>query len=281
MRQRWWTRAVVAADPRPAPAITLRRVAQVRADQTYDIPDHDYPTQRWIACRTVSGSGSMRLADGRELVLTPATVVVMRQRDLRAFHCVQAPWLNWWFEFLGASPLPAGRVLSAPVEAEVSAYAACLRLLTSRDPSRRVLASARFATLLAGWACAQREPASDADRVDRVLAAMHDHPDGSLSMLALAQIAGVGERRLRQLFHAAVGSPPARHYAALRAELAAQLLHEHRRPVAEVAETLGFADRFALGRAVRIHLGTTPGRLRRLCVSRTQADGLHASRNGA
>jgi len=263
MPKRWWTRAVVVERPRPGPAISLRRVAQVRADLSYDIPEHDYPTTRWIACRTVAGAASMRLADGRELILGPASVLVVRQRDLRAFRCTQAPWLVWWFEFLGTPPLPRDRVLPAQLGAEVATYAACLRLLTSRDPARHMLASARFAALLAGWACASQQTGADADRVDRVLAAMHDHPDGSLDLAALARLAGVGQRRLGQLFNQAVGSPPGRHYAALRAEMAAQLLGEHHRPINEVAETLGFGDRFALSRAIRVHLGTTPGRLRR------------------
>lgn len=263
MAGRWWTRAVVG-EAVAAPAIALRRVAQVRADLSYRVPDHDYPFARWIACRTLGGSGRMTIGDGPELDLGPDSVVLMRQADLRRFHCRQAPWHVWWFEFLGEHHLPVGRVLTVPAADEVAVYSACLRLLTSPAPANRRLASARFAAVLAGWGAALGPDRAAQDRVDRVLAAMHDRPDGSLGAAEMATIAGVGSRRLRQLFLAAVGSPPGRHYAALRAELAGQLLRDYRRPAEEVAATLGYADRFALTRALKTHLGTTPGRLRRL-----------------
>lgn len=262
MAKRWWTRAVVA-EPEPAPAIALRRVAQVRADLSYRVPEHDYPFPRWIACRTLAGRGLMAIGRGPELELGPGTVVLMRQADLRRFHCSEEPWHVWWFEFLGDHSLPVGRVLPAGDADGAEVYSACLHLLSSPSPEQRRLASARFAAVLAGWAAASAPDRASQDRVGRVVAAMHDHPDGSLGAARMAAIAGVGQRRLRQLFLKTVGAPPARHYAALRAALAGQLLRDYHRPVDEVAATLGYSDRFALTRALRVHLGTTPGRLRR------------------
>ena len=262
----WWTRSIVAEPTCPAPMAVLRRVAHIHGDPTYDVTDHDYPFDRWLALRCVSGAGGLTLANGSRVQLAADGLLLVQQRDLKAFRCEAEAWELWWFEFLGPPPpLPSGRGLVLPgAAAEVPACAACLRDLAHPQVERRSRASARFQLLLAGWSadCRPEQRHSDDDRIDRVLAAMLERPDGSLTSGQLAAVAGVGERRLRQLCTAVLGAPPLKAYARLRAEMAAELLREHRCGAEDAAARFGFADRSHLARVLRQHLGTSPGRLR-------------------
>ena len=155
------------------------------------------------------------------------SLLLVRQSDLAAFRCEIAPWDLWWFEFLAEQvPLPADTALRKPgAAAEIPVAAACLRNLSHRNPVMRTLASARFSTLLHGWSAAWHQGAEPGGgQVDLVLAAMVDRPDGRLTSAQMAHLAGVGERRLRQLFVATVGVPPMQAYLRLRVEMAADLL---------------------------------------------------------
>ena len=253
--------------PITAPAPALRRVCQVSGDADYGCIDHRYPYDRWLGVRCLAGEGVFEVADAGRLIVGPDQALFVRQRDLRGFSTHTAPWQVWWYEFsLEPLPLPERQVLTLPGAAsETTVGVACQRLLTGHDQSAHRLASAHFAGLLATWANAlAAHAAPEGSRVDRVLAAMHAHSDGSLDLATMCRLAGVGERRLRQLMLAATGLPPGRCYTRIRAAMGAELVRNHALSIDAVATRFGFADRQVFTRACRRLLGSTPGMLRRI-----------------
>lgn len=79
---------------------------------------------------------------------------------------------------------------------------------------------------------------------------------------AEAAAAGLPERTFRAQFRARFGVPPHRYVLAVRVEAARGLLRATRRPISDIALSLGFAHQAHLARVFAQHVGTSPGRFR-------------------
>jgi AraC-like DNA-binding protein len=97
----------------------------------------------------------------------------------------------------------------------------------------------------------------------RVLDYMHVNLDGSLSVAALAQVAGLSEAYFARAFRATFNEPPHRLVLRWRLERAVRLLRTRDASLAEAAVAAGFCDQAHLTNAMRRHFGETPGRLLR------------------
>ena len=80
---------------------------------------------------------------------------------------------------------------------------------------------------------------------------------------ALAALCGVSSNQLIRLFRSAVGMTPARYGLERRVAIAAQELACSSRSLEDIAESLGFVDRYHLSRVFSRHLGITPAAYRR------------------
>ncbi|MBR8209307.1 GlxA family transcriptional regulator [Burkholderia cenocepacia] len=102
-----------------------------------------------------------------------------------------------------------------------------------------------------------------------VLQLMEAHIETPLSLVALAQRAGVRERRLLRLFRSAVGQPVMQHYRLLRLRRARQLLQQSAMLLTDIAVACGFQSLSVFTSAYRKTFGLTPGQERRQAQSRT------------
>jgi AraC-like DNA-binding protein len=97
-------------------------------------------------------------------------------------------------------------------------------------------------------------------RAKEVLAS---HPDGAVSMLALAQECGLSAGHFARAFRRSVGEPPHRWLLNQRIEQAKQLLLDPDLTIADIALACGFCDQSHLTRCFKRALGVGPGAWRR------------------
>jgi AraC-like DNA-binding protein len=107
-------------------------------------------------------------------------------------------------------------------------------------------------------------------RIARCLDALTADTQGRLRMADLSALAGMGERRLRTVFHAAIGVGPKAYQIRLRMGEAMRLLADPQVTVKAIADRLGFASDHEFHAAFRREVGCTPTRWRLL------ADAPHA-----
>ncbi|MFD5319821.1 AraC family transcriptional regulator [Streptomyces sp. NPDC127098] len=109
-----------------------------------------------------------------------------------------------------------------------------------------------------GWARALRDPAVAAS-----LRAIHRDPAHPWTVASLGAVAGLSRSPFARRFTALVGRPPLAYLTWWRMTLAAQLLRADDRPVARVAEQVGYTSEYAFSKAFRRAYDTSPGRYRR------------------
>lgn len=99
------------------------------------------------------------------------------------------------------------------------------------------------------------------DAVRRVRALIDARPDGDVSLVGLARVAGLSPFHLAHAFVRDVGSPVHVYAEAVRMRRAKALLKTDT-PLAQVALELGYADQSHFSRRFKMHQGVTPGRYR-------------------
>jgi AraC-like DNA-binding protein len=114
------------------------------------------------------------------------------------------------------------------------------------------------ASLIAA-ACA---PIAD-PHVARALAELRARPAAAWSVEALARVAGLSRAAFARRFVAELGVPPMRAVAEHRMQLAARLLVESDKSLAELAREIGYESEFAFSRAFKREHGEAPALFRR------------------
>jgi transcriptional regulator GlxA family with amidase domain len=98
-----------------------------------------------------------------------------------------------------------------------------------------------------------------------------DHPDGDLSVSALAARAAMSERNFARVFRAETGRTPAAYVESARVEAARRLLETTATTLDSVARTCGFGTAETLHRSFKRTVQVTPGEYRRRFSSRDAA----------
>lgn len=96
----------------------------------------------------------------------------------------------------------------------------------------------------------------------RLEAHVADRLEQALSLEELASVAGIGVWSFCKHFRASFGTTPHGYIVERRLERARRLLTQSALPLKAVAAECGFADQAHLTRAMRAHMGCTPGSLR-------------------
>lgn len=99
-------------------------------------------------------------------------------------------------------------------------------------------------------------------RIVAAMEAVEAEPTRPWTVAALARRCDLGPTAFRSAFRTATGTTPRRWLEGRRCELAARLLVESARPVAEVARACGFADPFHFSRVFRRAMGDAPSAFR-------------------
>lgn len=91
---------------------------------------------------------------------------------------------------------------------------------------------------------------------------MMEHPDGDLSVPALAERMSMSERHFARQFRSETGQTPARFVEAMRVDRAKSHLEQTAWPLARVAQRAGFGSVDSLQRSLRRSVGITPDQYR-------------------
>ncbi|WP_294435679.1 AraC family transcriptional regulator [uncultured Victivallis sp.] len=94
--------------------------------------------------------------------------------------------------------------------------------------------------------------------VDRVVRYLNGNFQRQIRLEELAWMAAMSENSLLHHFSGMIGTTPMKYLTRLRIRYAAELLHNTDMPVAEVAESAGFADPAYFSRAFRRETGLAP-----------------------
>ncbi len=105
-------------------------------------------------------------------------------------------------------------------------------------------------------------------RLLRVLAHIHDHVDGDLSLDALAEVACMSRFHWHRVFLAMTGETLADAVRRIRLLRAANALVREDRPIEEIAARYGYSGPASFSRAFRAALGVAPGEFREQRVQR-------------
>jgi AraC family transcriptional regulator len=100
-------------------------------------------------------------------------------------------------------------------------------------------------------------------RIRRAIAAMRENPREELNVDALAARQGLSRAHFFELFRRATNLTPGIYSNVLRMEAAIEALGTTQRPIAEVADGLGFSAPSHFTRFFRRHLGVTPSEYQR------------------
>lgn len=258
-----WQRCALPPLPGAEPAVELDCVWEVRADASYQVR-RDPGRERgkgMIALRTLAGCGRVDLVDAPGLRVEAQSLLVMQRESILHYRWAADLWDFRWFEFrpLGPAGLPLGRVLSVPaLDGEAADLGRCFDLLQGRGARSRAAASAQFACLLWRWLAAAGPAASDDTMLAAAVAVLQAGCQRPGAVVEAAVAAGVGERRLRQIFQERLGTSPKAFAERLRLDLAGRYLRQGGVTVAGVAELLGYSSPFHFSRAFKRRFGVPP-----------------------
>ena len=108
------------------------------------------------------------------------------------------------------------------------------------------------------WWAAQRDPV-----VGDALRLLHADPAAQWTVASLADRAGVARSTLAKRFAELVGEPPSTYLTRWRMTMAADLLVEDHRTIAEIARAVGYSDPFGFSAAFKRVRGVSPSEFRR------------------
>lgn len=95
-------------------------------------------------------------------------------------------------------------------------------------------------------------------RLRQVIDYINAHLDRNLSLLDLAEVAGMSQSHFTRLFKQSMGITPYQYLIQQRVERAKQLLRQRPMAIADVALQCGFANQTHLSKCFRQLIGTTP-----------------------
>lgn len=96
------------------------------------------------------------------------------------------------------------------------------------------------------------------DRVEKVMAEIHSHPDITLSVAGLCSLAGVSESHLRTLFKKQTGIPLGQYLKRTVMQQAARQLTSTSLPIKQISADCGYSDTSQFYRAFSRHFHQTP-----------------------
>jgi AraC-like DNA-binding protein len=115
-----------------------------------------------------------------------------------------------------------------------------------------------------GEASVGAAPSRHLTTVERVIAAMHQHEDGTLYLHTMAEMANLSPYHFARIFRNVTGIPPGEFLTAVRLERAKRLLLGTEMGVAEVCFEVGYESVGTFATRFKDLVGLPPGRMRQL-----------------
>lgn len=179
-------------------------------------------------------------------------------------------WTEHWVGFTGSifdQAVEAVGLPDAPIpvpdryrETLLAQFDELRDLAADLDTSRHIVMIAsvlRLLGLVGSWSGSDA-PLGYSDEVEASIARMAAAPDGSISVVGLAERAGLSESALRRRFVRETRMSPYQYYSMLRVNrIKVALAHSHD-TLASIATQFGFTDAFHLSRVFKQYTGLSP-----------------------
>lgn len=249
--------------------VTLRSVYCVYADPSYNVlKSEDWPIKIYIALRTVSGFGKIKLVEKDEITIPPGTIAFFNLNDIRNYYCSSETWDFWWFEFTmdDIVDLPINQMIPIkPFTDEFGECKSCIELLGKVNAGMTRLASAGFSVLLCKWmlqidSYCNKDPYRE--MIENVINHMRANLHKPSSIKNLAQVTGFCEHRFRQIFEQITGMTPKKYQDILRVNTAVELLINTPLSIQEISLKLGYSSQFHFSKAFQSTKHMAPSKYR-------------------
>ncbi|MCM8732401.1 helix-turn-helix domain-containing protein [Hephaestia sp. GCM10023244] len=219
-----------------------RRQTRFDVGSVYINPAHRYFFQQWHA----RPQGLIIALDDTILDLVGDTFGGRRGSDLLTVVGARDPEIEKAARILSgeiAEPHGPGRLLAEGVSLTLAVH--LFRTYSDRPPSRRM-----------------PKGALGAARLRRVIDFIETHIGDDISLLELADVAGLSVSHFGAAFKAAVGLSPYRYVIKRRVHRGEDLLRSSDRPITSIAYELGFPSHGHFSTQFQRHIGVSPSRYR-------------------
>ena len=266
--------------PRPASFRVGLAAGRTRTDNPDHIHDRPHGMDGWILNYTVQGRGRINRGE-RRFTVVPGQLLLFKPLAPHDYGCESAcdEWVHLWVYFFPrpswydwltwaeASPgvlrLDLGGHALQPRVAEL--FEELIRVLHTAHPRREALTTCMLEQLLL-WCDAANPLAGHVmldPRIQRVVDLLCERVTERITITTLARTCGLSPSRLSHLFHAQLGTSPLAWLEQQRIALAKEQLLLNGRPIAEVAQAVGFTDSGWFTRVFRRRVGVSPRAFRR------------------
>lgn len=213
-------------------------------------------------------TGNAVRSDGAEFSLDPNSVVIIPggvALDTLGRETVPHLWIHFVpsQEFMLAMHRPVSLAADRVMQETLRALRDDIESAPSAEPRRSLH---HLAKALLHLAFAKLDPSSFQaypDRLVRLLEHIEAHLSQTLSTPALARVAGMSRHRFTEWFQRHIGQTPSRYVADLRLRTAMQRLATTEASIEQVAEDLGYPNRYYFSRVFQKSLGCGPATFRR------------------
>lgn len=251
--------------------VALRSAYIVHADPTYDVIKGGINNKDFIALRTLDGNGNLIIEGIGNLSLGPRTLVIFKHNKVRRYFCNSKTWIFWWFEFASedaeeAIKLDFNKVLNIDlVEDEIKNCQSCIEYIRNSNNVSLALASATFSVLLYKWLLHSKTKSlvtPHKEIIEKIIVHIKLNITENISVKDMANMAGLSERRFRQVFKEIIGTQPKRYINNLKISLAEELLKNTPFSIMQISEMLGYSSQFHFCKNFRKSRNITPSQYR-------------------
>lgn len=255
--------------PLSSVSAALRTVYCVFADPSYNVwKNGGYPNKIHVIVRTIGGVGKIKIAGCEEITLLPGTIVFSDLNDVRNYYCAGENWDFWWFEFTMDDVLELPLRQSIPMktfDTEFDECQSCIELLRKANIGMTRVASAAFSVILCKWLLqieGRKNKNPHREAIENVINHMKANLQRQESIKSLAQVAGLCERRFRQVFEQITEMQPKKYQETLRISMAAEFLVNTPLSIQEISLKLGYSSQFHFCKAFKNIYDMPPSKYR-------------------
>jgi AraC-like DNA-binding protein len=253
--------------PSKTESLALRTVYLVHADSSYDVRKRESENKDYIALRTYEGLGKVCIEGFEEITVLPGTILFFEHRLVRRYFCPGNSWKFYWFEFFMSEIFfPLNTLMQIDIQDNEIFYCnSCLELLRKDNTYSNSTASATINLLIHKWIMnynIKSNTNTHQKAIEKVIECMKNKFPEILSLSQMSNIAGLSERRFRDVFKRITGYQPKKYYDMLRIKTAAYLLKNSNYSVDEISNKLGFSNRFHFSKAFKKIHGLSPAKYR-------------------
>ncbi|MHC1695256.1 MAG: helix-turn-helix transcriptional regulator [Eubacteriales bacterium] len=249
------------------PRISLNLVWHVKADNTYRVTHNIFDSGEFVALRTLSGQGTLKIHNSVTVTLPRDSLLIFKKGSVREYFCDGEQWEFFWLEFFGCEKdIPAAyNVFHIPQEkSEADSLGRCFTLLQSGREGSCVLSSSIFTAVLAGWNEHIAEISSPVrEGMGHVMSYIARMPYDEISISTLARISGMPERTFRSLFKARTGMSPKEFIIQNKLDACFELLQTTDMQIKDIAQLQGFSNQYYFSRIFKKYYGYSPMKIRR------------------